>query len=370
MKYILASLLMLFALSSQAQEFSRTTLFHAGMDGYHTFRIPAIIQSRKGTLIAFAEARRYGGGDSGDIDLVARRSEDGGKTWGEMIMVWDDGQNTCGNPAPVVDRASGRIILPMTWNSGKDKEHEIVKRTSQESRRVFVCHSDDDGLTWSNPTEITSQTKLSSWTWYATGPCHAIQLWSKPHRGRLVIPCDHGNFTGNGSDDYSHIIYSDDCGDTWHIGGVMQGGNESTIVERKDGSLMLNARWQRGKTKGARHYSISEDGGESLGEVMRDEQLPEPACQASIIGYSHKGKPTDHLLFVNPASSTRRENLTLRQSFDGGESWDEGIVIEPGNTAYSDLVVTRNGDVGILFETGEKSPYEKIVFVVIPKKIL
>lgn len=363
-------LLALVLLSAEAQPQQRTTLFYRGMEGYHTFRIPAIVRSRKGTLLAFAEARRDGGGDAGKIDLVVRRSEDGGKSWGDMILVWQNADNTCGNPSPVVDRRSGRIILAMTWNKGIDKESQIVSGTSQDTRRVYVCHSDDDGQRWSEPREITSQTKHPSWGWYATGPCHAIQLRSKPHRGRIVVPCDHSLLVGSVAQDYSHIIYSDDCGESWHIGGEMPGGNESTIVERRDGSLMLNARWQRGRGKGARHYSVSEDGGQTLGEVIRDKQLPEPACQASIIGYSLKCKPTNHLLFCNPASATSRSRLTLRQSLDGGESWDEGIVIENGNAAYCDLVVLRGGDVGVLFETGQRNPYERIEFVIIPKRML
>ena len=354
--------------SAYAQtDIPRAVVYEAGMQGYSTFRIPAIIRTKKGALLAFAEARKDGSGDAGNIDLVVRRSDDGGRTWGDINIVWDDGGNCCGNPSPVVLRRSGRVVLLMTWNRGEDSENAILQRTANDSRRVYVAYSDDEGRSWSTPEEITASVKLPSWTWYATGPCHAIELWRNPHRGRIIVPCDHAEYNGRGSDYNAHLIYSDDGGESWHIGGVMQGGNESTAVERKDGSLMLNSRWQVGRNRFARHYAISTDGGETLGEVVRDEQLPEPVCQGAIIGYSAKGKPTDHLLFVNPASIKRREHLTLRQSRDGGKVWDEGISLDEGFAAYSDLVVMPSGDVGILYERGSRTPYEEIVFVVISK---
>lgn len=364
------AMLALYLSTLAAQPLPTTTIFHKGMNGYSTFRIPAIIQTKSGTLLAFAEARRDGAGDAGNIDLVVRRSTDGGRSWGDMQDVWDDGGNCCGNPSPVVLRRSGRVVLTMTWNRGEDSEHQIMHRTSHDTRRVFVAYSDDEGASWSVPQEITADTKLPSWSWYATGPCHAIELWHKPYRGRIVVPCDHAEFNGKGADYNAHLIYSDNGGESWHIGGILYGGNESTVAERKDGSLMFNTRWQVGNARFARHYAIVTHGGEQMGEVVRDEQLPEPVCQGSIISYSKRGKPSDHLLFLNPASTKHRENLTLRQSLDGGLIWDEGIVIEPGNAAYSDIVVLNNGDIGILYERGKNSPYEEIVWVKVDKGLL
>ena len=369
-KVIIASLLFIIGFvwqsHSQSQDL-RTIVYQAGMNGYSTFRIPAIIRTKSGALLAFAEARRDGGGDAGNIDLVVRRSEDEGATWGDLRIVWDDGSNTCGNPAPVVDRRSGRIVMLMTWNRGEDSEHEIMHRQSEDSRRVFVCYSDDEGISWSTPQDITSSAKLPEWTWYATGPCHAIQLWHKPYRNRIVIPCNHAVYNGTGSDYSSHFIISDDGGLSWYIGAIMFGGNESTVAETADGRLMYNARWQSGDDRFARHYAISRDGGLTLGEIVRDATLIEPVCQGSIIGYSTRGRATDKLLFCNPASTTNRENLTLRSSPDGGKSWNEGVVITPSLAAYSDVVVLKSGDVGVLFETGEKSAYERIELVIVSK---
>jgi sialidase-1 len=147
-------------------------LFESGTNGYNTFRIPAIIRTKDGTLLAFAEGRKNGSSDTGDIDLIVKRSADNGKSWSDLQVIWDDGENVCGNPAPVVDELTGKIFLLSTWNLGTDHESGIIKETSKDSRRVFIIESSDDGRTWSEAKEITSSTKQKNWTWYATGPCH------------------------------------------------------------------------------------------------------------------------------------------------------------------------------------------------------
>ena len=186
-------------------------VFREGEGGYHTYRIPSLLATPQGSLLAFCEGRRGGRGDAGDIDVVLRRSTDGGRTWGDVAAVWDDGPNTCGNPCPVV-AADGRIVLLLTHNFGDDTEAEIKSRTGRGSRTVWVCESSDDGLTWSPPREITKDAKRDDWTWYATGPGVGIRLAHGPHAGRLVIPCDHGYPDENGtrqdvkSEYGSHVI--------------------------------------------------------------------------------------------------------------------------------------------------------------------
>lgn len=168
------------------EESAQQALFTAGQGGYHTYRIPSLITTGKGTLLAFCEGRKGGRGDAGNIDLLLRRSTDGGKTWGQTQVVWDDAGHTCGNPCPVIDRRSGTIWLLLTHNRGEDHESAIVAGRSKGSRTVWVSHSRDDGLTWAKPIEITRDVKKPDWTWYATGPGVGIQLRS----GRLLIPCD------------------------------------------------------------------------------------------------------------------------------------------------------------------------------------
>ncbi|MBO0800192.1 MAG: exo-alpha-sialidase, partial [Blastocatellia bacterium] len=215
-------------------------VFEAGQDGYHTYRIPSLIVSPKGTLIAVCEGRKDGRGDSGDIDLVMKRSFDNGATWSQLQLIDDDGENTTGNPTMVVDRKTGVIWLLITRNPGNYKESEIVDGLSSGSRTVWVLKSGDDGATWSKPVEITQSVKKRDWTWYATGPGIGIQLKS----GRLVIPCNHTEAGTKVSS--SHVIYSDDHGATWKLGGSAGADtNESQVIERADGTLLLNMRNQR-----------------------------------------------------------------------------------------------------------------------------
>src|SRR5699024_6413617 len=172
------------------QQVFTKNLWEEGKGEYDSYRIPSIIVTENGTLLAFAEGRKEPG-DAGNIDLLLRRSFDNGKTWTEPQVVWDDGSNTCGNPTPVVDRKTGRIWLFATWNLGEDSEQEIIQQTSKNTRRPYVMYSDDDGKTWSEPRELTDCCKEPSWGWYATGPGIGIQLKHGQYKGRLVIPANH-----------------------------------------------------------------------------------------------------------------------------------------------------------------------------------
>jgi len=176
---------------SAADQAEGLPLFVSGQDGYNTYRIPALAVTPKGTVLAICEGRKKGGGDAGDIDLVVKRSVDNGKTWSAQQVIWNDQENTCGNPCAVVDRDTGTVWLLSTWNRGDDHEGAIIKQTSKDTRRVFVMNSVDDGITWSKAVEITADVKMTNWTWYATGPGSGIQIEQGDHKGRLVIPCDH-----------------------------------------------------------------------------------------------------------------------------------------------------------------------------------
>jgi len=331
-------------------------VYRAG-EGAHTYRIPALVVTDAGTLLAFAEARRAGKSDTGDIDLVVRRSTDGGDTWGEAITVWDDGGNTCGNPTPVVDGNTGRILLPMTWNLGNDGERDIIAGTSANPRRPYLTYSDDDGRTWA-PALALPELRQPHWGWYATGPGNAIQVGRGAFRGRIVVPANHSD-TQSGAGHYyrSHVVFSDDGGASWSLGGTAgPATNESAVIERADGSLMLNMRSYAGRNR--RAVSVSTDGGVSWSVPVLDDALVEPVCQASMVrdDRSHVASATPRILFVNPAS-TMRERLTLRVSTDDGRSWGDETVVYPGSAAYSSISVLPDGRVGILFE---RDDYQRI----------
>ena len=336
-------------------------IFKSGSEGYNTFRIPSIITTDSGVVLAFAEGRKNSSSDSGDIDLVLKRSTDGGKTWGDLIVIRDDSTNVCGNPSPVIDRKTGKIFLLSTWNRGDDTESEIINMTSVDTRRVYVMNSIDEGLSWSKPIEITDKVKKPNWTWYATGPVHGIQIREGSKKGRMIIPCDH--IEANTKKYYSHIIYSDDGGSSWNIGGTTPQDqvNECSVAEIGKGKLILNMR-NYDRTQMNRKISISNDYGESWGDIYDDKALVEPICQASILRYSFKGYGRNDLLFINPADKNKRLNMTLRLSNDLGRTWKAEFLLHEGPSAYSDITKLRNGNIGCLFEAGKNSPYEGIVY--------
>ncbi len=323
-------------------------VYTSGEAGYHTFRIPALLTSPKGTLLAFCEGRKTGRGDHGDLDMVLKRSSDGGNTWGKLQLVYEEGGNekiTIGNPCPVVDQSNGRIWLPFTRNNDD----------------VLVTYSDDEGQTWAEPKRITKSVKDEAWTWYATGPGVGIQLTRGEHKGRLVIPCDHrlraadGGWRGAG---HSHVIYSDDHGQTWQKGEPTEKSmNECQVVELSDGRLMLNMRSYRGH--GCRAVAISKDGGVTWGECRDDESLIEPVCQASFVRYSWPQEGKSRLLFSNPASTKARDHMTIRLSTDEGKTWPIDRLLYAGSAAYSSLARLPDDEIGILYE---RDAYKTIAF--------
>ena len=336
--------------------------------GYELYRIPSIIVTPKGTVLAFAEARQ-GQEDSGDIDLVVKRSSDNGRTWSEQSVVWSDGRNTCGNPCPVIDQITGRIILMMTWNMGNEDEGDIIMHDVDNTRRPYMCYSDDDGLTWSEPVDLTATCKNPDWGWYATGPGVAIQLKSEKYKNRLVIPANHSYSTTNQEEMVveekygygSHVLLSDDGGKNWRMStSITPGCNESQVVELSDGRLMMNMRSYN--RMGCRAISYSDDGGETWSKIEHALQLVEEVCQASFIEYGvYAGEKM--YLFSNPGNPWDRYFMTIKTSFDDCETWSNDKLIFAGPSAYSCMTVLPNGNIGLLFEGGREYRYENIVFV-------
>lgn len=349
----------------EKEDIDQTVLWEQGMGEYNNYRIPALVVTNEGTLLAFCEGRESG--DTGDINLLMKRSEDNGMTWSNEQVVWDDAKNTCGNPCPVVDEETGRIWLFMSWNNGKDKESDIINKTSLSSRLPYVCYSDDDGKTWSKPASLEETCRDPSWGWYATGPGIGIQVKKGSYKGRLVIPANHsyddpqGNLAGGPYGYGAHVIYSDDHGKSWQISeSIKPGCNESQVTELSDGTLLMNMRSYNNKQ--ARAISYSTDGGQSWSDIEHDFQLVESLCQAAVLNFGEVDGQGVHL-FLNPAVPHRRDHLTLKVSLDDCRSWSNSKLVYEGPAAYSCITRLPNGRVGLFFEAGEKRPYEKMIFV-------
>ncbi|KOG59024.1 alpha-sialidase [Streptomyces griseoflavus] len=370
--------------------------FRAGSEGYASFRIPAVVITRpataegtgtgstaaedagSGTLLAFAEGRVHSAADHGDIDLVLKRSADGGRTWGPLQVVARNGTGTAGNPAPLV-LDGGRIVLLHVRNAATATEDRIRRGlvSAADGRRVWVQHSDDGGATWSAAREITAQVKRSDWRWYATTPGHALQLRNGPHAGRLVVPANHSTaptYTGdNGTEgryNGGHVLLSDDEGESWRIGYTDSkpnnyiNANETTAAELPDGTLYFNTR-NDSPAPGNRAdaHSAPESGGEQLIKPFRPQAgLTGPVVEGSVL---HLGEP-DVLLFSGPADPADRALMTVRASRDRGLTWHVAHTVDGLPAAYSDLVRIDGATVGLLYETGDFSAYSTITFRRIP----
>ena len=343
-----------------SSDFEQSTLWQSGIDGYHTYRIPALALTRNGALVAFCEGRRHSGADHGDIDLLLKRSTDLGQTWSSQQIVYAEaGDITIGNPVPVIDDDTGFIWLAFC----------------RDNDNVLITHSGDDGIRWSEPTNITSFVKAPDWSWYATGPGNGIQLRHEARRGRLVVPCDHrrshmrNEFEGM----QSHVIFSDDHGETWQAGQATDHMmDECAVVELGDGRLMLNIRSCR--KRGCRAVAISEDGGMTWSESLDCPALPDPTCQGSLIRHGEADGPRrGRLLFSNLANENepdrrygKRCRLTVRLSDDEGQAWPVAKMLHAGPSAYSCPASLPDNEIGVLFEAGEEEPYETIQFARFP----
>lgn len=353
--------------------YSQSVVFKSGNAGYAIYRIPAIVKAPGGDLLAFCEGRVNNGGDFGNIDIVMKRSVDGGTSWSMLQVVIDADSLQAGNPAPVVDLLDpqypgGRIFL--FYNTGNNHEGEVRKGKGQ--RRVWYVTSVDNGKTWSAPTDISSQVHRhgtsDDWRSYANTPGHGLQLSQGPHAGRLFIAANHSEGTPKGRfEDYkAHGFYSDDHGKTFALSASVArpGGNESIAAELAGGRVLLNSRNQRGDIK-ERLISLSNNGGVSWDTSYFDTVLIDPACQGSVLNIGWK-KNKAVLAFSNAATRSKRDSLTVRISVDEGATWKYSLLVDHSlagtkgdHTAYSDLVLVNKNSLGVLYE---RSGYKEIFF--------
>jgi len=383
-KNILSLVFFICAISTLAQS-PFSVIYTSGQEGHKTYRIPAIIKNKQGHLLAFAEGRVNGSGDFGDINIVLKISRNQGRTWSTLSTLVDYQDLQAGNPTPILDTTDprfpkGRIFL--FYNTGNNHENEI--REGKGLREVWYMTSIDGGLSWSKAVNITSQVHRPNqpsrnsayafkedWRHYANGPGHGMQFTQGPHAGRILIAANHseGPRGERGSDYRAHTFYTDDHGDTFHLGAsiAIPGSNESSATEISGGKLLMNIRNQRGDIR-QRIIGLSDDGGATWKETYFDPQLPDPICQGSILTIAQKkGRPFT-LAFSNAADIKNRDNLTIRISQDDGRTWPITIPVDNGAsagespkdfTAYSDLVLLDSKHLGIVYE---RKDYSQIVF--------
>jgi len=329
----------------------KVDLFEARTGGYHTYRIPGVVVTGQGTLLAYCEARQDGRGDWVNIDILLRRSTDGGRTWSEPTVLADAGQLPAQNPTAIVDH-EGTIHFLNCINYA----------------RAFYRKSTDDGLTFSEPVEITAAFEPFKdrflWNVIATGPGHGIQL----RTGRLIVPVWISNGGHRHRPSACSVIYSDDLGKTWKPGDVVPfdyvNMSETVAVELEDGSVMLNIRNEDRDHR--RAVSTSKDGTRRWSAPTLHPDLKEPVCMANIIRHSFKtDDQPGRILFSNPDNlkysgkvgtsydkNRDRVNLTVKLSLDDADTWPVSRVLEPGISAYSDLAVGPAADVYCLYERG------------------
>lgn len=339
---------------------NRKHLFSMGDGGVFGFRIPSVITLRSGKVLVFCEARNSDIGDSGSIDIVMRSGD--GENFAPMRTIVSGGKNTAGNPSPLQDPATGRLFLMYNANDADKPEGMILR--GEGPRTVHIIYSDDEGESWSKPKDITADVKLPDWTWYAVGPCHGAVLPD----GRLIYGCNHAVLdreTRKSGPYMSHTVYSDDHGETWHIGGILgEGTNECSVAAFPDGGLLINMRfipYGGMENPHCRAQAWSNDGGISFTETVFFPELTDPVCQGNILNVKTENGET--LLFSN-ADSCERRNMTVRRSDDKGRTWRTEAVVEEGHAAYSDMTQLPDGRIGILFETGRDNPYQNIDWAV------
>ncbi len=344
-------------------------VFPAGLAGVALYRIPGIVVTTRGTVLAYCEARRNSVADWGEIEVHLRRSTDGGKTWQASQLIAHRGERlegnprkekggeheqTVNNPVAIVDRDTGAIEFLYCINYA----------------RCYSMRSTDDGVTWSSPVDITATFEpfRSQYPWkvIATGPGHGIQL----RNGRLVVPIwlAYGN-TGDHKPSASATIYSDDHGQSWRAGeiavpdeGEFGDPNETMLTELSDGRVMLVSRSVSKPNR--KLITISANGATQWNTPVFHDQLWEPICMASVAAFPTR---PGTLIFSNPHSLGRdkagkemqagrglRKNLSIKLSYDDGQTWPVNKTLEPGPSAYSDLAVLADETVLCLYE-GDKT---------------
>jgi sialidase-1 len=342
----------------------RMTLRRRGDDGVDTYRIPGLAATPSGTLIAVFDARNKNGGDlPGDIDVAMQRSTDGGNTWSSLQRIMDfdaavsnSHGNGVGDPAVLVDRRTGNILVAALWSKGpRGWNGSGPGMTPEETGQLMLVRSTDDGLTWSQPISLTPQLKQPGWRLCFNGPGNGIQL----RNGTLVFPAQFRDEQGK---PHSCFIASTDGGEKWTISppAISNGvpTSECAIAELQDGSLLLS---MRNEARSGRRAWARWEWQEQVQQGRWSQSwldVPDPTCMASLIRH-----PDGPLLFSNPNHTQQRRSLTVRYSTDSGHSWSRGKLLDPAGAMYSCMATLPDGEIALLYESAAA---EGLVFLRFP----
>lgn len=338
-----------------AEPTAPTVVFKAKETSPHpSIRIPALLCTAKGTLIAVAEGRDAAT-DQASNDLVVRLSTNNGKSWMKSEVALELGKDCINNPCLVQDAKSGKVFLfYQVFPAGMKEFGGLTPGPSGPTKIAYIT-SADEGRSWSKPVDVTSALKPDIATTTASGPGVGIQLTKGAKAGRLIIPFNSQGPKGNF---INWVAYSDDAGKTWKRGAdIPQSGiqlNEVQVSETSDGGVYLNSRQWRGS--GGRKVSWSTDGGETWTNAKEDKNLPEPVCQASLISFKDGNRFVT--LFLNPEGEPAgkgRVKGTLRMSLDDGKTWKHSRLLVPGKFAYSSIARMKDGRIGVLYEPNSSS---------------
>jgi sialidase-1 len=350
------------AMASAEPLMKHSDVYLSGKDGYAMYRIPAIETAPDGSLLAFAEARKYGGGDPGmegnDIDLVLKRSTDGGQTWSAMKIIEDPGEKwSAANPATIVDRQTNRVwVLYLRAKPGRDTD---TARPGTDDFQTIARYSDDSGVTWSEPVDLTKAARdMNDRAWHSSviGPGGAIQT----SRGRLLAAVWKAiNYN-------TLALFSDDHGRTWQRSQSVPGGNwgnECQVVELADGKILMDIRQNSGPH---RWLSTSSDGGQTWSKPRPGEKVSAVACAIERYTLKSAGDDRDRIVWTGPKGPGRK-TLVIRVSYDEGQTFTGERLISAEPAAYSDLTILKDKTSGVLWE---RADYRFITFTRLNREFL